>query len=63
MSIGKTLYTPKQIHELTGLPLKRTYELFHQNTFPRIRIGNQYYITAEAFHKRLAYYEGKRFYI
>ena len=63
MSIGKTLYTPKQIHELTGLPLKRTYELFHQKTFPRIRIGNRYYISADAFHKWLEDYEGKRFYI
>jgi hypothetical protein len=48
---------------MTGLLLKRTYELFHQKTFPRIRIGNRYYITAEAFHKWLEDYEGKRFYI
>lgn len=38
------LLTPREVQEKLGLSRDRTYGLMHLKGFPRIKIGNRYYI-------------------
>ena len=53
------LLTPKEIQEKLKLSRDMTYRLFHVKGFPRIRLGNRYYVEEEQLQSFLKQYAGK----
>ena len=60
-SNGCKLLKPKDIKEIFGWGSERTYQLFHCDSFPCIKIGKCYYITEKNFLEWLDNYKFKEF--
>lgn len=48
---NRILYTAKDIQELFQMGRSKTYELMRIKSFPKIKIGKQYYIPKTALEK------------
>lgn len=54
---------PKDIKLILGCGMNRVYDIINSNGFPKIKIGNRYYIPEEAFLLWLKQYTYKEFHI
>lgn len=43
------LLKPKDIKEILGCSERKTYDIIRKKSFPKIKIGKQYYIPADDF--------------
>jgi len=57
------MYTVKDVQAILGRGKRQTYELFHTDGFPSIRIGNGLRVEKKAFEKWLERNQGKRIWI
>lgn len=47
----KRYYTPAEVGEILGIGLTTVYELIHRGEIPSIKVGRQYRIPIDPFHK------------
>lgn len=59
--MNKEILTVKDIKNSLGCGINRAYDIIHQEDFPKIKIGNRYYIPKEEYYKWLKNYTRKEY--
>lgn len=57
------VYRVKDVAKILGCGIKRAYEIIKRNSFPKITLGERYYIPKEEFENWLKTYTYKEFHI
>ena len=60
---GTKILHPKEIKEILGCGMNRVYDIINTNGFPKIKIGNRYYIPEKAFYLWLNQYTYKEYHL
>lgn len=59
--MNKEILTVKDVKKSLGCGINRAYDIIHQKDFPKIKIGNRYYIPREEYYKWLKDYTRKEY--
>lgn len=54
---------PKDVKKILGCGMNKVYDIINSNGFPKIKIGNRYYIPENAFYLWLKQYTYKEYHI